>query len=421
MFCPECGNQLEDGSMQCSYCGHVLMTNDNEEPNDVKYDDNSYVDETHIDGFTQDVTVTDEQEENDAEDAESQESYELSGEFENIDNNKSKVDNKLVKRIVIFVVVVAVIACIPVICNKIYESTDSYKIKEASELIYNGNCSSGIEKISDIYTPQAIAIKNFAEVENSRRSFFDFYYKNFEDFTGSCKAYALFEKKLDEFDESTDYNYLPENLLQRYKNYRTAFDFISDSTAEVYADLHDIQLVMLNEVARNNSSKGGSTFKLSELQANIDKSKAASERLEEFFNVSPVDHHKDIEWAEPLFMVFADATVDVNDYNVEAYCEVSQATTNSGESYSYISVGYDLINELICNCRDEMVTSQKMIDKSLKEFDLDDDLYMVSPEENYSSFISNDLNNIKDKNDIMENRDKIVGYLEITMLGSLVY
>ncbi len=292
-----------------------------------------------------------------------------------------------------------------VIGASIYHNSDSYKIKKASKLIASGQYLEGLNKIYDVYTPQAIVIKNFVEVENKKQNFVDVIDSgSIED---AFVAYDEFEITINEFEERNEVYFLPDDLRKNYDCYRIAFDYIGeyteaseDSPNEMVQALYDVQCVMMNEVYKNNSSKGGETFTINELQSRVNTTKSALGILGEYdFSI-----------------------VKINDSKVELYCHTDDSCSNEeGNSVIWTSsFFYDTINTMISECEYEVTSNLIYINRLSKKFKSDADLYKNQPTDDYSSYVGENLENIRDYGSISNNRETILKILRKDMLYYLI-
>ena len=131
MFCGKCGNQIFDNETVCPACGNIITTN--QEP--------TIQEEQTI----QNEPITQE------------EFIENSNEQVNDTSFAEKVSLKT--RISIIVVLSVIFAIMFGVI--IYTNTDSFKINSASDLVVQGKYSEALNKISNVYTPQAETIKKF--------------------------------------------------------------------------------------------------------------------------------------------------------------------------------------------------------------------------------------------------------------------
>ncbi len=386
MFCPKCGTQLEDGSYNCTSCDWTWQELE-QESIEVEEENSA----TPIEG------------ENGKEVKETSinESFMTANNLSNI-IGYVKANSKRVKIIGLICLVLVASIIIGVI---IHQNSDSYKIKKASELIAAGQYSEGVNKIYDVYTPQAIVIKNFVEVENAKQAFVNSIENG--SIADAWEEYDEFKITMNEFDEENEVYYLPDNLRKNYDCYRTAFDYIAeyteiseDSPNEMVQALYNVQSVMMNEVDKNNSSKGGETFTLNELQSRVNTSKSALQILNGYDFSS----------------------LEVDDSNVELYCHTATSYSDEGEkaviwTSSFLS---ETINSLISECEYEIESSQESIDESSEEFEMDDDLYKTHPIDDYSSYVGANLESIKDYGNISRNRETILKTLRKDMLYFLI-
>lgn len=386
MFCPKCGTQLEDGSYNCTSCDWAWQETEQEL---IGIDEENST--TPIEGESgEEIEKTN-----------TNEGFIADNNLSNI-SGRIKANSKKVKIIglICFVLVVSIIIGVIV-----YYNSDSYKIKKASELIVAGQYAEGVNKIYDVYTPQAIVIKNFVEVENAKQIFVNTVENN--SIADACKAYDEFKTIINEFDEENEIYYLPDNIRKNYDCYRAAFDFIAERTEisenspnEMIQALYDVQNVMMNEVDKNNSSKDENTFTLDELQYRVDISRSALQILNDYdFSDIEVDHP-----------------------NAKRYCNTSTFYSSKGEKtiiHTSNSLS-EMIDSLIYACEFQIDSSQEFIDETSQEFEMDADLYKNHPIEDYSSYIGANLENVRDYENINNNVNIILKTLRKDMLYFLI-
>lgn len=376
MFCPKCGILLADESCNCSNCDWSLKAQESggafnvgdcetafEQPEDKAQD-------TQIGAAT---TYT----------------QNIIGASPQISFDKKKL----------LVLIIAILALSVGIGVLIYHNSDTYKIKKSSELIIMGNYFEAANKIQDVYTPQAKAIKDFINIEIAKDSFVD---SVVDETSNTSETYSEFYNKLNEFSSSEEYHYLTEELSNHYNCYRYAFDCVLNYTSYEDSDipqaLYNVQEVMMNEVSRNKTSKNNGNFTLSELQERVNRSKSALEKLK----------------AANL------TDIKITDVNITTYCNMRKSVDDVGYRVCLSQYLCDILETLIINCESEIESSQELIDDCLEKWDMDDTLYTINPDPNYSSFVGDDLESIKSSDDILTNRTTIVNLLQRDMLYYLV-
>lgn len=373
MFCPKCGTQLDEGSYQCPSCGWVWQEAENE-PIRLNEENNLTIIKKEL------------------------------MDADNSDNSPShiKFNSKKIK-IICLITLVFVVSII--IGLTIYLNSDSYKIKIASKLIVSGQYSDGVNKINNIYTPQAMATKNFVKVENARQTFV----KSIENdsISDAWATYDKFKTTLNKFDEENEIYYLTDSLKKNYDCYRTAFDYIAeyteiseDSSNEMVQALYDIQEVMMNEVDKNKSSRGGKSFTLNKLQSRVNTSKYALQILEDY----------DF------------SCIEVSDSNVKLYCHTDTSYSNGEEKAVVFTskVLSETVDSLINECESEIESSQYSIKTASEKFQMDEDLYLTNTIDDYSSYVGVNLENISDYGNIASNRETILKTLRKDMLYFLI-
>lgn len=228
MFCPECGARLEVGSYKCTSCD---WTWENIGDGDFYFDDDM-------------------------------ENESLSDETE--------TSNAQISKIGIFITIaVILVIVVGVVWVAIYKNSDGYKIKQATDLIASSSeykIDDGLELIADIYTPQALAIKEFADVEMAKIDF----QNNFQNNRASEK-YNELKQKFNDFVGTGNAELLKGELKENFDCYRVAFKYAStytDTSTEMAEALYNVQLIKLNDADINS----GDWFTLNDLQNRIDDS-----------------------------------------------------------------------------------------------------------------------------------------------------
>lgn len=254
MFCPKCGNKINDEENCCQNCGWTAELLNN---------DSSLI--------VPDVSV--------------------SASSLNLPSARKNT------YIIASAVAAALIIILGIVCIAHFNS-DSYKLKKASELVCDGDYSEGIDKLSGVYDPQAELIRNYVGVLEARDAFMDSFDSSvfllYEDSEMLSNA-DEFKSKVYEFNQNENLYLLPDNLSSQFNYYLDVCknvdevcnqtDGKSESLQYMYAQP---QYVFLNCPTRNRESR----FTLSDMQYNIDISKSAvdvlqnwiSENIQDFSN-----------------------------------------------------------------------------------------------------------------------------------------
>lgn len=370
MNCPKCGVPLADNAWNCVACGwgsreedsnkDMKNTEEMASDNGKSFDDLNY-------GINNSTGIL-----------------------------KSKLSSKKQKMILGIVLAAVILLSITV---AVYLNSDSYKIKSAVKLIEAGECSEGMSKVYDVYTPQAEAVKRFVNVENAKQAFL--FSLNDEDLESAFSAYQDFSDAVSNFNKA---DMLPGSLHKLYNRYKAAFDYTTEYTYAtvlelnvLYSKFYDLQLVMMNEVEANNSSKYD-TFTLNDMQERVDCSKDALQALREY----------DF------------SCIEVTDFNAKLYC-ITDKAEEDGKSFIHTSTYLsEMIETLESECESEIESSQSHIDYSSEKFKMDDDLYRTNPEKDYESFVGANLKNISCFSDIDDNCVTILELLRRDMLYYLI-
>ncbi len=373
MYCGNCGKELLEYEEKCPDC--------NQEPNKkTPFSDVEFM-------SASEENVNDDLGEPDFYgnlDDDNQVSDLLSGETQN------KV---LLKRIAIIISVFAVCVCVAML---VYFNSDSYKIKKSVELIINGDTVSAMKVVYDVYDPQANAIKDFILVENAK----DEFVKNMEngsDLQTVNNSFLSFREALYDFD-SVEYKYaLPQELTDLYNMYNAAVPYAENvaygSGGGLKYSLNyiigGVQSVFLNKPQRNQSSKGGDTFTLEQMDKNIDSTTESRIILEDSNYLS---------------------YITVDDYKVKEFCYTDNGKIPTGDDL------YDMLFMLCLSAYSETLSEINYINDNKEKWDMDDKLYLVSPDSSITSEISSDFEPIKNSGHVNNNTDKVLNILKCDLL-----
>lgn len=416
MYCPKCGTQLADNSSNCSSCDWCLpiaenkpeVTDSEEEFNNTEAFLNECSEMTIEEKNEDECSFLKEKEKNDKKPVEKDVGETNVGGSDNIPEAFVSVHSfKFDKRkIAVFTVAVVLISIF--IGVMVYRNSDSYKIKKATEMIVLGNYSDGLNFIYDVYTPEATIIKNFVEVEIAKTNFVNIAATN-GDREDAYAAYNEFASALNTFENENSSYILPAELVSDYNCYRTAFDFIDDfiydaktGYGEIGAALYGVQNIMMNKVERNDTSKYGESFTISTMKTRVDSTYDSLDVLEKYGY---------LEW------------VEIKDTEVLLYCKTKTVLDSDGTNITVVPTSkelYDIVKTLYNECYSEVYSEQLFINEILEDKEEDAELYMTSPDPDYTSYVGSSLNRISEVSDIRENRTIILNILETDMLYYMI-
>lgn len=347
MFCPKCGNRLNDNENICSKCGWSKNI-DKENVN------------TSIVNLNQD--------------SESVNANEIIPQIR---------FHGVTKRLIL--IIGAVLLIIIGIILVAHFNSDSYKLNKAAELLYNSQYTEAVNKLSGVYDPQAELIRNYIKVLQARDNFIDTYDTDAisnvlvnDNYDYVVEAANQFKTAVYEFNQNENLYLMPEQLRTQF-NYYIGFCEQIDSCYSVenfektlYSLYYQPQNVFLNSPTRNRND----TFTLSDMQYNIDISKAGVDLLSDWIYTGISDFSN----SENKFTGLSD--------------------DNCPNEFLYF---YNSTVDLISYCNAEIESEQALIDDNLKKFDIDDELYLTDPDESYTSYVLYDLEEIADASNIGNN------------------
>lgn len=338
MFCPKCGNRINDNENRCQNCGwsSEVLNNDS-------------------------LVVT------------------------NTPTTPSTVSLAPVRTKKIYIVACVIAVALIIIFGIgfiVHVNSDSYKLEKASELVYDGDYSEGLNKLSGVYDPQAEIIRNYVDVLKARDAFMDSFDSSVflldEDNTMITNANE-FKNKVYEFNQNDNLYLLPEQLSTQFNYYLNVCKNIdevcettngsSESLQYLYAQP---QCIFLNCPTRNREDR----FTLSDMQYNIDISKSAVELLQKWIS----ENIQDFSNAENKFQGL-----------------------NSDNCPTELSMLYGITSSLISSCNSEIESETDLLEKDLQKFELYDRLYLTNPNPSYTSIINPQLNSVATSSDISNN------------------
>ena len=304
------------------------------------------------------------------------------------DNKKSKI------RLLIFSFFIIMIVGIVFI---IYTNSNYYKIQQSARLISKGDYVSAIDLIKSIQNKDGDVIRNFINVEKSAKEFLSVTESN--DINKSIIAYQKFSSALKTFDLDDSGLDLPKKLSDKYFCYLYAFmcleDITEDTSNEFYMSLYDAQLVIMNDVVL----KKGEPFTLKEVKDRNKTSSNAVKILEKYF--------------------FESNKIQIPDYGTSQHCHAN-IINNDEIAVNISSSLLDMISSLINECKSHIATSENFIEEYSSEYTLNEKIYKVDSQPYYEVDIHRSLNPINSYNDINQNRDLIIKYVQVEMMYYLI-
>ncbi len=316
---------------------------------------------------------------------------------------------------IIIVAVIAVVFATSYIENKRHEqyiNSDEYKLEQAIPMLVSGDTAGGLEMIRDVYTPQAVIIKEYYDqVEFAKDNFVTAVDSG--DLTAARNQYEIFAESFENFKATSksDIYYLPDEIKAKYECIENAFryaenNFSADSPTrtELYDAVYDAQVVFYNMVERRRTSKDGSNFTLASLQDRIDISKDALTILEKY-------------------------TFDSSETKIEVLDSfvISKCNTLSENGKNYIVLSYDLSSALYyikSDCSSEIDSSESHIENTLNkhpDWSMNDPLYYTDgPDYDYKNYICSSLAEIGSYEDMSNNQAKIMNMMELDVFYYLI-
>lgn len=375
MFCGKCGNQIFENETVCPTCGNIIVTNQEPTIQEEQIIQNEpIIQEEFIEDSSEQVNIPS---------------------FAKKDSLKMRI-SIIVVLSVIFAIMFGVI---------FFTNTDSFKINSASDLVVQGKYSEALNKISNVYTPQAETIKKFIKLENLKDNFVNSIDKqNLVSYDSECNEnYSKFKSAVETFEEENEIYLLTDDLKANYNRYKSALSFTSEYGADLFNIFYESQQVMLNKVFRNRTSKENDiTFTLYDMQERVDSSYDALYELE------TMRDNEEFKY------------INITDSEIISYCY----TFNSGDSENYIDFGSSVfrnsLDTLINACNSEANYEDTYISDELEKWNADDKLYLVEPNPDYVSIIGVGFADITSADDIHTNSEKLLNTLRIGIAYQLI-
>ena len=361
MFCPKCGTRLNEDENVCSKCGWSknFLKEDLPAPN--------------ANSITESGSIS---------------------------NNKPIPPFKYRNTKKIAFICVAIIIGIFIIGIAVHFNSDSYKLSKAAKLVYNAEYNEAVNKLSKVYDPQAELIRNYIKVLQARDNFMDTYDTDAisnvlvnDNYDYVVEAANQFKTAVYEFNQNQNLYLMPEQLRTQfdyYNNFCEQIDLVcySDENFEdtLYNLYYQSQNVFLNRPSRNRND----TFTLTNMQYNVDVSKASVDLLN--------------NW---LYADFSDFSNSENKFT-------GLSDDNCPNELLYF---YNSTVDFISSCNAEIESEQAQIDEDLKEFEMDDELYLTNPDASYTSYVTYDLEEIADMSNIGNNATTFQNTYYVDMLA----
>lgn len=361
MFCPKCGTRLNEDENVCSKCGwsKEILKEDLPAPN--------------ANSITKSGSIS---------------------------NNKPIPPFKYRNAKKIAFICVAIIIAIFIIGIAVHFNSDSYKLSKAAELVYNAEYNEAVNKLSGVYDPQAELIRNYIKVLQARDNFMDTYDTDAisnvlvnDNYDYVVEAANQFKTAVYEFNQNQNLYLMPEQLRTQfdyYNNFCEQIDLVcySDENFEdtLYNLYYQSQNVFLNRPSRNRDD----TFTLTNMQYNVDVSKASVDLLNNWLYA------------------------DISDFSNSENKFTGLSDDNCPNELLYF---YNSTVDFISSCNAEIESEQAQIDEDLKEFEMDDELYLTNPDASYTSYVTYDLEEIADMSNIGNNATTFQNTYYVDMLA----
>jgi|GEM_PF-3764518 len=251
MFCGRCGLKLEENQMQCPRCGKYV-------PGAVPPPEPVTPPEPVVPPTPVQPPVP------------------VPPPFPAPQPGAPKKKNKGLLIAVIALVVLAVGAVGFLTGMLIYHNSDGYKIGQAETAVLDGNADEALDRIRDVASPEADAVRQFCEIEKQRKAFFENYDKTvLQGFDAPVKV--SYDKLSEVYNSFKAADKLPEKLRERYDRYNSRIGDMNTVLSGLSTrTLTDAQRCVLSFGER----KRGSNFTPNELRAVIEQNEPAVTALQ---------------------------------------------------------------------------------------------------------------------------------------------
>lgn len=344
MFCPKCGKKLNEGTQKCTNCGWENMDTES----------------TPMRAQQMNVST--------------------GSAYTGVGVKQFKPSGLSTKK-KIFIAAAAVIIMLVIIITSVTNS-ESYRLNKAEKYMLKGDTSAALNKLVNIYTPQAGVMRSYATVIDAK-TVFAAYCDSKPNFGVSAESSSNDEAAINGFLDAVDDFYeqnesaiylLPTELREQAEYYKTVCQSVKDAGHQNTL-FSDLLMVYRNEFKRNEvhfgsalHTVGSDYFTLNELRNNVEKTNTAyaswSVSLSpiEILDVSKNDN-TNIDFAQDVFSDFM------------ADCD-----------------------SLANACKAEAESETKYIDSATNEWGANDSLHLKNPNHNYTVSIISALPTATSKN-----------------------
>ncbi len=390
MYCPVCGSERGEGNI-CKNCNYVFgqpIRSDNS-VKIVAKPKVSTTSEFRVGGF------------------------EEQRKDNQVEPEKATKESSKKKKIIVIIVVAVVVGSILLGClgagvgYLVYVNSDEYKIEQAVIYISDGNYKEGLRMISDVGTEEAETLRGFVNVLVAKDEYLEAVAECNEEQLYEISVYDDFKTAVDEFEQSYEAMYLDGSLAEEYERITGSFELVEKLYTEDFRyALVNAQSVQLNMVDRYRSKKGGPYFTVASFQDRIGISGDAIADLAENYKICCEDF--EYGW----YIAF--------DYSeVVEYCYYEERIPN--EYWIRVSAStQDMCSNILYNCEDEINYCNTKIEGWLEKFDADDELYIIEPDFDYTSYMGEYLEEIAYYSDTEDNATTVVTCLKMDALFFLI-
>lgn len=337
MFCPNCGNKVEEIDSFCTKCGFDLKKDAAENQFDFKlqYD--------HAANESENIpTVM----------RETQADYASEPLTQIMEQPKNKKTAVKIIAAVLVVVIIAIGAF-----SAYYFTSEKYKIEKAENLISQGAYADAINQLSSLGSEQANTMRNYIILSQSVSQFKETCIGAGYNIVSGDYAYLADDmnniiSQIESFADNNDVAKLPQELNIEYNFYKKACESVKN--IDLTSQLQTSQLSVVNVAYYGSKEK----FTLDELKSRCDNSKAALAGLDTSLR----------------------SIVDITKKDSEFIDFTSQEFVNIYADYS----------RFIGACNDAVKSSEKLI-SSNKKTDSKTELYNKSGKDDFSVNMMHDL------------------------------
>ena len=389
MFCSKCGAKMAETAKFCSNCAWPNSELVQENPQPIVEVKTPEMHQPTVTVKVPEVPVIPQMPEKQTAPVQKQKS-----------SKPKKKHKKLTAFLIIFVLVLGALGT----GAYFFAQSDFHKTLVAEKYIAEDSFDKAMRVLHDAESDKAKVLIKYIDVENAKNDFLS---------SAEGSGYKAAINDMDDFRKqvkslkNSDIHLLSDELIANVNCYYEAVNYVdrsfetdySLSRSEIMKNLNRIQYVMLNEVIRNNSEEDVQTFTLEQLQANMDISSDADEYLKQI----------DFKF------------VDVSSRSVKENCFLVK--NSEGKVQNKVQIGsktLSTINTMLSCCRQTLAAYEKYMKESAEKYEMDDELYLSSPEQNYSSYVGEKLERIYSEEDISENAEIIQQMIKKDVLYYLV-